>query len=65
MDSERYQIQFKNIYTELYDASLNEFGKILGDSLIEMNELRGSKLVAPKIKFELSDTDLKELQRDT
>lgn len=51
--------------TELYDTSLIEFKKILGDSLLEMNDLRSSKLVAPKIKFELSQSDLTELKRDT
>ncbi|WP_116772280.1 hypothetical protein [Maribacter litoralis] len=51
--------------TELYDNSLKEFKKILGDSLIEMNNLRSTKLVAPKIKFDLTDSDLKELKRDT
>ncbi|MCM4170970.1 hypothetical protein DHD32_05740 [Arenibacter sp. TNZ] len=51
--------------TELYDTSLKEFKKILGDSLIEINNLRSTKLVAPKIKFELSEMDLKELKRDT
>ena len=50
---------------KLYYASLNEFEKILGDSLFEMNELRSSKLVAPKIKFNLSQSDLEELKRNT
>lgn len=30
-----------------------------------MNDLRSTRLVAPKIKFDLSDSDLKELKRDT
>lgn len=51
--------------TELYDTSVKGFKKLLGDSLIEMNDLRSSKLVAPRIKFELSESDLKELKRDT
>jgi hypothetical protein len=51
--------------TELYDTSLKEFKKILGDSLVEMNDLRLTKLVAPKIKFDLSEADLKVLKRDT
>ena len=50
---------------ELYDASFKEFEKILGDSLLEMNELRSSKLVAPKIKFNLAEIDLKELRQNT
>lgn len=51
--------------TKLYNTSLKGFKRILGDSLIEMNDLRSTKLVAPKIKFDLSDSDLKELKRDT
>lgn len=51
--------------TKLYDTSLKGFKKILGDSLIEMNDLRSTKLVSPKIKFELSDADLRDLKRDT
>ena len=51
--------------SELYDTALKEFKGILGDSLIEMNDLRSTKLVAPKIKFELSETDLNVLKRDT
>lgn len=51
--------------SELYNNSLKEFKKILGDSLIEMNDLRSTKLVAPKIKFDLTDSDLNELKRDT
>ena len=50
---------------ELYYNSLKNFKNILGDSLIEMNDLRSSKLVAPKIKFDLSELDLQELKRDT
>ena len=30
-----------------------------------MNDLRSTKLVAPKIKFDLTNSDLKELKRDT
>ena len=50
---------------ELYDNSLKGFKNILGDSLIEMNDLRSTKLVAPKIEFDLTDSDLKKLKRDT
>ena len=51
--------------TELYHNSLKNFKNILGDSLIEINDLRSTKLVAPKIKFDLSTLDLQELKRDT
>ncbi len=61
----RTQSNSKIFDTELYHHSLKDFKKILGDSLIEMNDLRSTKLVAPKIKFDLSDSDLKELKRDT
>ncbi len=50
---------------ELYQASLKGFKRILGDSLFEMNDLRSSKLVAPKISFDLSDSELKQLRTDT
>lgn len=50
---------------KLYNTSLKGFKKILGDSLLEMNGLRSTKLVAPKIKFDLSDSDLKQLKIDT
>lgn len=55
----------KKFDTELYHNSLKDFKKILGDSLIELNALRSSKLVATKVKFDLSVTELKELKRET
>ena len=61
----RTQSNSKIFDTELYHNSLKDFKKILGDSLIEMNDLRITKLVAPKIEFDLPDSDLKELKRDT
>ncbi len=51
--------------SELYDASYKEFKEILGDSLIDMNTLRASRLVAPKVGFELSDMELKKLKQDS
>src|SRR5680860_1368226 len=51
--------------TNLYDTSLSGFKRILGDSLLEMNDLRGTKLVAPKIKFDLSGSDLGQLKNNT
>ncbi|MDF4223248.1 hypothetical protein PXC01_16705 [Maribacter sp. M208] len=50
---------------ELYDASYEQFKKILGDSLIDMNTLRMDKLISPKIGFELNKTELETLKRDT
>lgn len=50
---------------ELYDVSLKNFSKILGDSLVEMNMLRTKKPVPPTIDFELSNTQLKELHEIT
>ena len=51
--------------TELYYTSKKYFKEILGDSLVEMNDLRITKLVAPKINFELSPSELKQLKKDT
>ncbi len=49
----------------MYDASYEQFKKILGDSLIDMNTLRMDKLISPKIGFELNKTELETLKRDT
>jgi len=45
---------------KLYYNSLRDFKKIIGDSLFEIDDLRVSKLIAPKIKFNLSDIALSE-----
>ncbi|UII77656.1 hypothetical protein LV716_07775 [Flagellimonas sp. HMM57] len=50
---------------KLYNASYKEFKAILGDSLIDMNSLRTTKLVAPKVGFELTKTELKKLKEDS
>lgn len=50
---------------ELYDVSHNEFKEILGSSLIDMNELRMDKLIAPKIGFELTSEELIQLGKDS
>ncbi|WP_300025477.1 hypothetical protein [uncultured Maribacter sp.] len=50
---------------ELYDASYEQFKKILGDSLVDINTLRMDKLISPKIGFELKKTELETLKRDT
>jgi hypothetical protein len=50
---------------ELYSSSENEFRKILGDSLIEINDLRRSKLIAPEIRFDLEKEKLLELKEQT
>ena len=47
----------KRLYTESYE----EFEKILGDSLIDLTVLRNKSLVKPDIKFEPSQSELKEL----
>ena len=49
----------------MYDASYEQFKKILDDSLIDMNTLRMDKLISPKIGFELNRTELETLKRDT
>ena len=51
--------------SELYDASYEQFKKLLGYSLIDMNTLRMDKLISPKIGFELNRTQLEQLKRDT
>lgn len=51
--------------TELNNASVKEFTEILGDSLIDLTFLRASKLVSPKIGFELTKTELENLRNDT
>ena len=61
----RTQSNSKIFDAKLYSNSLRDFKKILGDSLIEMSDLRNTKLVSPKIKFDLSYSDLKELKRFT
>lgn len=51
--------------SELYSASEKEFRKILGDSLMEINDLRKNKLVAPKISFDLEKDELLDLKNQT
>lgn len=50
---------------ELYTIAKKQFGEILGDSLLEINDLRMSKLVPTKIKFELSREELLGLKEST
>ncbi|MEM7485390.1 MAG: hypothetical protein AAF348_09290 [Bacteroidota bacterium] len=50
---------------KLYNASYKEFKEILGDSLIDMNSLRTTKLVAPKVGFELTKNELKKLKESS
>ena len=49
----------------LYGESYEEFRKILGDSLIDLTSLRNISLVEPEIKFEPSQTELKELYKNS
>lgn len=50
---------------ELYDASRDKFKQILGDSLFEINDIRANKLIPPKLNFELSKKELRELNNLT
>ncbi|MEL6917860.1 MAG: hypothetical protein AAFO99_09025 [Bacteroidota bacterium] len=50
---------------ELYQVAFKGFKEILGDSLIDMHMVRTSKLVAPKIGFELTKTELEKLKKDS
>lgn len=49
----------------LYRESYEEFEKILGDSLIDLNSLRSTSMVEPEIKFEPTQTELKELYENS
>ncbi|WP_400072361.1 hypothetical protein [Zobellia russellii] len=55
----------KKFDNKLYYNSVEDFKKILGDSLIEIHTLRASKLIAPEIKFNLSDVELEDLKTAT
>ncbi|WP_396632921.1 hypothetical protein [Maribacter sp. R86514] len=46
---------------ELYQRSKEEFEVILGDSLVEINDLRVDKLIPSKIDFEITKQELNEL----
>lgn len=59
------QSNSKLAYTKLYTNSLNEFRKILGDSLLEINEVRITSLIAPEIPFDLDADGLRELNTQT
>lgn len=61
----RSQSNSKIFDSKLYENSKKQFKEILGDSLLKIDDLRTSKLVAPKLKFDLSASDLLQLQRDT
>ncbi|WP_218963470.1 hypothetical protein [Maribacter sp. 4U21] len=50
---------------ELYNTSLNEFRKILGDSLLELNDIRKNRLVESRISFDLDKDKLLELKEQT
>lgn len=51
--------------SELYEASYAGFKEILGDGLVDMNTIRTTKLLAPKIGFELTPEELGKLQQDS
>tara|TARA_R110001592_G_scaffold47202_2_gene149802 strand:- start:342 stop:992 length:651 start_codon:yes stop_codon:yes gene_type:complete len=51
----------KRLYEEIHE----EFNKILGDSLIDLTSLRNVVLVAPEIKFEATQSELKELYENS
>ena len=49
----------------LYEETREEFDKILGDSLIDLTSLRNIALVSPEIKFELTQSEQKELYENS
>ncbi|AEM71953.1 hypothetical protein Murru_2931 [Allomuricauda ruestringensis DSM 13258] len=51
--------------TELYTTSKNHFRKILGDSLLEINQLRTDKLIPAKIGFGLTKEKLLDLGKSS
>lgn len=50
---------------ELYITAKKHFKEILGDSLMEINDLRMTKLIPQKIAFELSKEELLDLRKST
>jgi len=46
---------------ELYNTAKFGFRRILGDSLLEINDVRATKLIPPKINFNLSKEELIKL----
>ena len=50
---------------ELYDVSLTEFRKIIGDSLMTINDVRRKSLIPPVINFNLEKEKLLELKNQT
>lgn len=51
----------KRLYEETYEG----FKKILGDSLMDLTSLRNMALIAPKIKFEPTTAELKEMNENS
>ncbi|MEL6305596.1 MAG: hypothetical protein AAFQ20_12510 [Bacteroidota bacterium] len=51
--------------SEFNVLAYNEFRKLLGDSLMDLNALRAKKMIPPKIEFELSKEALQQLGKDT
>lgn len=50
---------------ELYDVSFKYFKKILMDSLVELNDIRRTKLIPSKIDFVLKPDEIKKLKTDS
>ena len=50
---------------ELYTTAKEQFRALLGDSLLEINDLRMNRLIPPKIGFGLSREELLELRKST
>ena len=49
----------------LYPTALKEFRKILGDSLMEIHDIRRNRLLAPEISFDLDAKQLLKLGEDS
>lgn len=50
---------------ELYTTTRKHFKEILGDSLLEINDLRMNRLIPPKIAFDLSKEEMMVLREST
>lgn len=50
---------------KLYDQSHKQFKEILGNSLLEINEIRLTKIVLPEIDFDLTKQELIQLNKDS
>ena len=51
--------------TKLYYQSKEQFGEILGKSLLEIDDVRLTRIIAPEIAFDLEKKELIQLHKDS